>query len=40
MRTIGVTTTVNETALRQARADVVTHNLSDWTTDAVHHLFE
>jgi len=40
MRTIGVTTTVNETALRQARADVVTHNLADWTIDAVHHLFD
>jgi beta-phosphoglucomutase len=40
MRTIGVTTTVNENALRQAGADVVTHNLSDWTTDAVHHLFD
>jgi len=38
MRTIGVTTTVSESALRQAGADVVTHNLSDWTTDAVHHL--
>jgi len=40
MRTIGVTTTVNKNALRQAGADVVTHNLSDWTTDAVHHLFD
>ncbi len=40
MRTIGVTTTVNENALREAGADIVTHNLSDWTTDAVHHLFD
>jgi beta-phosphoglucomutase len=40
MRTLGVTTTVNESALRQAGADVVTHNLADWTTDAVHHLFD
>ena len=40
MRTIGVTTTVNENALRQAGADVVTHNLSDWTTDAIRHLFD
>ena len=40
MRTIGVTTTVSESDLRDAQADVVTPNLSDWTTDAVHHLFD
>ena len=40
MRTIGVTNTVPESLLREAQADVVTPNLSDWTTDAVHHLFD
>ena len=40
MRTIGVTNTVSESLLRDAQADVVTPNLSDWTTDAVHHLFD
>jgi beta-phosphoglucomutase len=40
MRTIGVTTTVTERVLREAGADVVTPNLTDWTPDAVHHLFD
>lgn len=40
MRTIGVTTTVSESQLRDAQADIVTPNLSDWTPDAVHHLFD
>lgn len=40
MRTIGVTTTVTERALREAGADVVTPNLADWTPHAVHHLFD
>jgi beta-phosphoglucomutase len=40
MRTVGVTNTVPESVLREANADVVTPNLSDWTTDAVHHLFD
>jgi phosphoglycolate phosphatase/beta-phosphoglucomutase len=40
MRTIGVTNTVSENLLREAKADVVTPNLCDWTTDAVHHLFD
>ncbi len=40
MSTIGVTTTVDGNALRAAGADVVTPNLSDWTIDAVHHLFD
>ncbi len=39
MRTLGVTNTVKEAALRAAGADVVTHSLADWTTDAVHHVF-
>ena len=40
MKTVGVTTTVSEQALRDAGADIVTHNLADWSADAVHHLFE
>ncbi len=40
MRTIGVTTTVAEPALRAAGAEIVTHNLADWNADAVHHLFD
>ena len=40
MRTIGVTTTVSESQLRDAQADIVTPNLADWTPDAVHHLFD
>ncbi|MFL6207632.1 MAG: HAD family hydrolase [Pyrinomonadaceae bacterium] len=40
MRTLGVTNTVEESALRAAGAEVVTHSLSDWTTDAVHHVFD
>jgi beta-phosphoglucomutase len=40
MRTVGVTNTVSENDLRAAQADIVTHNLSDWTPDAVHHLFD
>jgi HAD superfamily hydrolase (TIGR01509 family) len=40
MRTVGVTTTVSEAALRDASADIVTPNLSDWNADAVHHLFD
>jgi beta-phosphoglucomutase len=40
MRTIGVTNTVSESLLREAKADVVTPKLSDWTTDAVHLLFD
>jgi beta-phosphoglucomutase len=40
MRTLGVTTTVNEHALRASHADVVTPDLSDWSIDAVHHLFD
>ncbi|HMF57712.1 MAG TPA: HAD-IA family hydrolase, partial [Pyrinomonadaceae bacterium] len=40
MRTLGVTNTVSESALRAAGADVVTHSLADWTVDAVHHVFD
>jgi beta-phosphoglucomutase len=40
MRTLGVTNTVSEEALRKANADVVTHSLADWTVDAVHHVFD
>lgn len=40
MRTLGVTNTVTEEALRAAGADVVTANLYDWNADAVHHVFE
>jgi hypothetical protein len=39
MHTIGVTNTVSESALREAGADIVTPNLSDWNADAVQHLF-
>lgn len=40
MRVLGVTNTVDDAALRAAGAEVVTADLSDWTTDAVHHVFE
>jgi beta-phosphoglucomutase len=40
MRTLGVTNTVSEDALRKAGAEVVTQSLSDWTTDAVRHVFD
>lgn len=40
MRTTGVTNTVSESDLRAAGADVVTASLSDWSVDAVHHLFD
>ncbi|MDQ5844655.1 MAG: HAD family phosphatase [Acidobacteriota bacterium] len=39
MRTLGVTNTVPEAALRAAGADVVTASLFDWTVDAVHHVY-
>ena len=40
MRTLGVTNTVPEAALREAGAEVVTRSLADWTDDALHHVFE
>lgn len=39
MRTLGVTNTVEEAALRAAGADVVTRSLADWNVDAVRHVF-
>jgi HAD superfamily hydrolase (TIGR01509 family) len=40
MRSLGVTNTVAEEALRAAGADIVTASLADWTVDAVHHVFD
>jgi phosphoglycolate phosphatase len=40
MRTLGVTNTVTEEALRASGADVVTRSLADWNNDAVHHVFD
>jgi len=40
MRTLGITNTVPERALREAGADIVTRSLADWTVDAVHHVFD
>ena len=40
MRTLGVTNTVPDGALREAGADSVTRSLADWTPDAVHHVFD
>jgi HAD superfamily hydrolase (TIGR01509 family) len=40
MRTLGVTNTVADRALREAGADSVTRSLADWTPDAVHHVFD
>ena len=39
MRTLGVTNTVSDEALRAAGADVVTKSLADWTVDAVIRVF-
>ena len=39
MRTLGVTNTVSEEALRAAGADVVTKSLADWTVGAVKGLY-
>jgi beta-phosphoglucomutase len=39
MRTLGVTNTVGEGALRAAGAEVVTASLADWNVDAVRHVF-
>jgi len=39
MRTLGVTNTVSEEALRAAGADVVTKSLADWNVDAVKLIF-
>lgn len=40
MHTLGVANTVPAQALREAGAEVVTPSLADWTTDAIHHLYE
>lgn len=40
LRTLGVTNTVSESALRAAGAEVVTPNLADWTTDTVRYLYK
>jgi beta-phosphoglucomutase len=40
MRTLGVTNTVSEAALRTAGADVVTKSIADWTIDAVRLIFK
>lgn len=40
LRTLGVTNTVSDSALRSAGAEVVTKDLADWTVDAVRKLFE
>jgi phosphoglycolate phosphatase/beta-phosphoglucomutase len=39
MRTLGVTNTVTDEALRAAGADVVTKSLADWTVDSVMGVF-
>ena len=39
MRTLGVTNTVTDEALRAAGADVVTKSLADWTVEAVKLVF-
>jgi phosphoglycolate phosphatase/beta-phosphoglucomutase len=39
MRTLGVTNTVSEEALRAVNADVVTPSLFDWTVESVRHVF-
>jgi len=40
MRTLGVTNTVSETALRAAGAEVVTASLADWTSEAVKLVYK
>src|ERR1044071_1797262 len=40
MRTLGVTNTAPDHALREAGADSVTRSLADWTPDAVHHVLD
>lgn len=39
MRTLALTNTVSEAALRAVGADVVTASLADWNVDAVRHVF-
>ena len=40
MHTLGLTNTVSEEQLRDAGADIVSHSLADWTTDAVRLVFQ
>ena len=40
MKTLGVTNTVSDEALRAGGADVVTKSLADWTVDAVKLVFK
>jgi beta-phosphoglucomutase len=40
MRTIGITNTIGEVALRAAGAEVVTSSLADWSVEAVELVFE
>jgi phosphoglycolate phosphatase/beta-phosphoglucomutase len=40
MRTLGITNTVPEAALRAAGAEVVTASLADWTVDAVKRVYD
>jgi beta-phosphoglucomutase-like phosphatase (HAD superfamily) len=40
MRTLGITNTVPDEALRAAGAEVVTASLADWTPDAVKLLYK
>jgi len=40
MRTLAITNTVSEAALRAAGAEVVTTSLADWSVDAVRHVFK
>lgn len=39
LKTLGVTNTVSEEELREAGADVVTHNLNDWMPDSFRRVF-
>jgi beta-phosphoglucomutase-like phosphatase (HAD superfamily) len=39
MKTMGVTNTVSDNALRDAGADVVTKSLADWTVEALNLVF-
>lgn len=39
MRTLGITNTVSDVALREAGAEIVTSSLADWTVDAVNRLY-
>jgi beta-phosphoglucomutase len=40
LRTLGVTSTVADSALREAGAEAVTHRLSDWNAESFERVFE